>query len=131
MTWMEFFLALVALAAVATAIATIVLVRRLLPLIRRTDELARNANATVVRLEGVTREAEAMVHGARSVESRVTSTVHGLLDQVEPPLRTLGSLVAAVRAGAAVWLNARGRPSDQTVNGEPHRGAGAPARSES
>jgi hypothetical protein len=109
MTVTELAFAVVAAAMLAIGISVVVLVRRLLPVIDRAQILLRRSSATLARIQRVAADAEAMSRDARHLEGRVSSTAHGLLDQVEPPLHILGAVTAGARAAVGALFRRRDR----------------------
>lgn len=104
MTIMELSVAVVALSALATGIAVVIGVSHLLPLIRDAGVLLRDANQTVLRINRIAEDAEIVVRDARKLETRLSATVGGVLDNIEPPLRWAGALKTAIRIGAVALL---------------------------
>lgn len=120
MTPHDWSIAVMAASCAAVAIAIVVVARRTLPLLRRMTAAVAELRATLERVQRIATEAEAVARDARVTEARVATTVNGLLDQVEPPIRTLTAALAGVRAGVGRLFEGdrppagNGRPGSRT-----------------
>ncbi len=99
MTVSEFSLLVIAMAAVTGCVVAIVVARRLLPVLRRSDLVLRRSRQTLRRIQRVTRELEFIARDARQLEGRVSRSAHAALDQIDPILGALRGVVAGTRTG--------------------------------
>lgn len=102
-----------AVAACLAALCALVVTARLAPLARELDRLTRDGDRLVLRLGGIAEQLEHAARDARRVERRVAALLEPLLDQVEPPLRLAGSLLAGLRAGLGALLAERDGPASE------------------
>ncbi len=109
----EVSLLVIAAAMVTTGIASIVFLRRALPLMRESDRLMRRTRRTLRRMNRLMRELEFMTRDAHALEGRVTRSAHGVLDSVEPLLVALRGLIAGTRTGLGSLLNHNGNEPDR------------------
>lgn len=124
MTVTEWSHVVVAGSAAAIAITTLVVASRLMPLLRRLDEAAVELRAVLERLRHVATDLESVSRDARYTGSRVSDSVHRLLDQAEPPLRTLAAAIAGARAGLSALVRGRPGADGDSRDGRSSRGPG-------
>jgi hypothetical protein len=108
MTLMEFLVAVIALAAVVVSVCVVMTVRRMFPLARKWRVLLTRSNRTLLRLNRVAVDMEEVSRDLRLIESRVSHSAHGLLDQVEPALRMLGALLTGARTSLDALFHSNG-----------------------
>jgi hypothetical protein len=101
-------LALTVITAVVGVLAIVITVR-LVPLLRAYEALARDAREALDRFDHIAGDLERVSGDMRRIERRVAGSVDRVMDQVEPPIRTLAALMAGVRGAARAF--AGGRPS--------------------
>ena len=113
MTVTEICLVLMAAALVALAVAGVIAVVRLLPLLRKLDGLTDSMTETTRRFDDLLEETSAIVRDAGRLERRAGDLVHTVLDSFEPTVRAVASVASGLRAALSVFLGGgeRERPS--------------------
>lgn len=113
MTVLEWSAIIAALSMAVIATAIVAALWRAIPLWKRLDATLTEARRALQRMRQVTREIQHLSRDVRRLEHRVSRTAHGLLDQVEPPLKLVGALIAGARSGFSAWT----RASNDDANG--------------
>jgi hypothetical protein len=103
----EICLIVIALSALAVGVAASFVATRLMPLIRRCEELTQLATHTVQRLDAVIEDVHVMAREARNVQSRVGNVAKDILNILEPSLHTVSSVVGGLRTGLSAFLGLR------------------------
>jgi hypothetical protein len=103
----EICLIVIALAALTVAAVAAFIGARIVPLIRRFEELGEAATRTTQRLDGLVEEVHVMARDARQVQSRVGSAASEILNILEPSLHTVSAVVGGLRTGLAAFLGLR------------------------
>jgi hypothetical protein len=101
---------LTAIAAVVGVLAVVVTVR-LVPVLRAYEALARDARETLGRIDRIAGDLERTSGDMSRIERRVAGSLDRVMDQVEPPIRTVAALIAGVRGAARVLIGGR-RPKE-------------------
>jgi predicted PurR-regulated permease PerM len=113
----EICLIVIALSALAVGVAAAFVATRLLPLIRRFEELTQRATQSVQRLDGVIEDIHLMARDARNIQSRVGNVAKDLLNILEPTVHTVSSVVGGLRSGLAAFLGLRASRAQDSVEG--------------
>jgi hypothetical protein len=103
----EICLIVIALSALAVGVAAAFVATRVVPLIRRFEELSQLATHTVQRLDAVIEDIHVMAREARNVQSRVGNVAKDILNILEPSIHTVSSVVGGLRTGLAAFLGLR------------------------
>jgi hypothetical protein len=72
---------------------------RLRSLAKRSAPIVANAMLTAEHVSRISKNLEDMSATARHLEERVADTAELVMDEIEPPIRTLAAVLAGVRAG--------------------------------
>jgi uncharacterized protein YoxC len=103
-----------AIACVVSAIALFVIGLRIVSLSRSVEAWLVETRAALARLDAGLEEIREVAQGAQRLERRVSGVVEPLLDQVEPPVRTVASVIGAVRTGFGALLRGAGSRGGKT-----------------
>ena len=118
----EICLIVIALAAAGVGVVAVVVAIKMVPLIRRFEELATSATRATHRFEGVIEEVHVMVRDVRHVESRVSRAASEILNIVEPSIHTVSSVVGWLRSGLFSLLGQRGSRGRDSLERREDRG---------
>lgn len=113
----EICLIVIALSALAVGVAAAFVATRLVPLIRRFEELTQRATQSMQRLDGVIEDIHVMARDARNIQSRVGNVAKDILNILEPSLHTVSSVVGGLRSGLAAFLGLRSSRAQDSVEG--------------
>jgi len=109
---------ILALAMASIAVSAVVGLIRLTTLSRDAERALGRIETTLSAVDRMLSDSHEVIRDVRRVETRVRENMNILLDQVEPPIRTIAALIGATRSGLAAWLhnghdrNARHAPSE-------------------
>lgn len=107
MSTIEVFLLALTVVAVIVGVLAVVITVRLVPLLRAYEALARDAQGALDRFDRIAGDLERVSGDLRRIERRVAGSVDRVMDQVEPPIRTLAAVMAGVRGAARAFVGAR------------------------
>jgi hypothetical protein len=123
MNVLELSAVVIAASLLVIAIVAVVQATFLLRIHRELGTASRRIHRELERVSEIAGNIDELVVSAARLERRVHGSVTALLDQIEPPLRMLSTVLAGVRAGIRSWMAAGISVSRDGV-------ARAPARAE-
>jgi ABC-type transporter Mla subunit MlaD len=103
----EICLVIIALSMGAIGVAAVVFMKRLGPLIEALDKLIRDSERVLHSLQATAEEVQRITQHAHNLEQRVSKVLNPLVGHAEHPMRALGGVAAAVRAGVGALFMGR------------------------
>ncbi len=105
MSVLEISMLVIAAVNLALLVTVLVLIVRLSSLLALAERMAREQGAPLLdKLNRIAADLGQVSGDVREVGRRFSGTAARVMDEVEPPLRRLGALVAGIRAGVGKML---------------------------
>lgn len=116
MSLTEVCLIVIALSAVAVGAAAVFVASRVVPLMRRFEDLAVSAKETVQKVDALVADMQSMARDARHTQSRIGNLTSEILNILEPSVNTVSAVVGVLRSGLTSLLGIRGSRGRDTFD---------------